>query len=213
MKALLIYSGGMDSTVMLNELKDKIKLAVNFQYGGKHNEIESTYAEQNCTNLGIPYIQIPLNFVNDYFNSDLLLSGGDIPEGHYEDESMKRTVIPFRNGIMLSIATGLAESKDLDTILIANHKGDHAIYPDCRGAFIDPMARAIENGTYNRMKLYAPYTHMSKRDIALRGHKLNVDFSKTYSCYKGKEIHCGKCGTCTERKEALQGFDLTQYEE
>lgn len=125
---------------------------------------------------------------------------------------MKSTVVPFRNGIMLSIAAGVAESNGLKRILIANHFGDHAIYPDCRKSFIDPMREAIKEGTYEQIEVFAPYTSISKRDIGLIGQKLGIDYATTYSCYKGGEKHCGKCGTCVERKEALEGFDPTEYE-
>ena len=209
MKALIIYSGGMDSTVLLNKYKKDIKLAISFDYSSKHNDKEITSAIQNCFQLEINHSIISLPFVLQYFESGLL--SGDIPEGHYEDESMKKTIVPFRNGIMLSIAVGIAESKGFDTVLIANHFGDHAIYPDCRKDFIEPMAEAIYFGTDEKVKLLAPFTDLTKRQIGVIGKKLNVDFSKTWSCYKGKDVHCGKCGTCIERIEALEGFDNTTY--
>ncbi len=211
MKAVLVYSGGLDSTTLLYEYKDSIALAVSFDYGSKHNKRELEYAALNCKRLGIRHLVIPLEFMGKYFKSDLLIGGGDIPEGSYADENMKSTVVPFRNGIMLSIAAGLAESYELDAIMLANHSGDHAIYPDCRPEFIEGMAAAVEAGTYNGVKVVSPYCNMTKRDIALRGRELGVDFSLTYSCYKGGEKHCGKCGTCVERKEALEGFDPTEY--
>ncbi|MBR6306066.1 MAG: 7-cyano-7-deazaguanine synthase QueC [Bacteroidales bacterium] len=211
--AILIYSGGLDSTTLLYEYKDSIGLAVSFDYGSKHNAREIACARENCARLGIRHLVIPLDFMGKYFKSDLLLSGGEIPEGHYADDNMKSTVVPFRNGIMLAIAAGLAESYDLDTIMMANHGGDHAIYPDCRPEFVDAFAKAVESGTYNGVKLLSPYCNITKRDIALRGRELGVDYSLTYSCYKGGPKHCGKCGTCTERREALAGFDPTDYEE
>ena len=213
MKAILIYSGGLDSTTLLYEYRDSISLAVSFDYGSKHNAREISFAREHCNKLGIKHMIIPLDFIGQYFRSDLLLSGGNIPEGHYADENMKSTVVPFRNGIMLAIAAGLAESFDLDTVLLANHGGDHAIYPDCRPAFIDAFDRAAEAGTYNGVRVVSPYCNITKRDIALRGRDLGIDYSRTYSCYKGGEKHCGKCGTCTERKEALEGFDTTEYED
>jgi len=212
MKAVLVYSGGLDSTTALYEFKDSIELAVSFDYGSKHNAKEIAYAKENCKRLGIKHLVIPLEFMGQYFKSDLLLGGGDIPEGSYADENMKSTVVPFRNGIMLAIAAGLAESYNLDAIMIANHSGDHAIYPDCRPEFVDAFAAAVKAGTYNGVKLLSPYCDITKRDIALRGKALGVDYSLTYSCYKGGEKHCGKCGTCTERREALDGFDPTEYE-
>lgn len=211
MKALLIYSGGMDSTVLLHNYKEEISVAVTFQYGSKHNAKELQCALSNTKKLGIDHLVIDLDFIGEHFKSDLLQSGGEIPEGHYEAESMKSTVVPFRNGIMLSIAAGLAESKGCDTVMIANHAGDHAVYPDCRRAFIDAMSMAISEGTSTAITIEAPYTDITKRDIALRGKKLGVDFRDTYSCYKGGDVSCGRCSTCIERQEALEGFDPTQY--
>ena len=212
MKAVLIYSGGLDSTTLLYEYKDSIALAVTFDYGSKHNAREISYAEENCKRLGIKHLVIPLGFIGQYFKSDLLLSGGDIPEGSYADDNMHSTVVPFRNGIMLAVAAGLAESYGLDTVMLANHSGDHAIYPDCRPEFVEAMDQAVKAGTYEGIRVVSPYCSITKRDIALRGKELGLDYSLTYSCYKGGEKHCGKCGTCVERKEALEGFDPTVYE-
>ncbi len=208
---LIIYSGGMDSTVLLNEYKNKIKLAVTFDYGSKHNKKEIKIAKTNCKKLNIKHLIIKLDFINQYFKSNLLLSGNEIPNGHYEDEIMKSTVVPFRNGIMLSIAAGIAESHGLAKILIGNHAGDHAIYPDCRESFIKNIEQAIFEGTDKQVTILAPYTNIKKRDIALIGKKLKINFNKTWSCYKGGDLHCGTCAPCTERKEALEGFDKTKY--
>ena len=213
MKAVLIYSGGLDSTTLLYEYKDEIALALTFDYGSKHNAREIEYARENCKRLGIKHIVIPLEFIGQYFRSDLLLSGGDIPEGHYAADNMKSTVVPFRNGIMLSVAVGMAESLDLDTVMIANHSGDHTIYPDCRPEFIDAFDAAASRGTFNGVHIVSPYCNIDKRGIALRGRELGIDYTLTYSCYKGGEHHCGRCGTCVERKEALEGFDNTIYDE
>ena len=128
---------------------------------------------------------------------------------------MRSTVVPFRNGIMLAIACGLAESNGLKYVMIANHSGDHAIYPDCRPQFIDAMSQAMQNGTYDGVTILAPYTSITKTDIARRGKAIGMDYALTYSCYKGGERHCGKCGTCVERKEALHDAgidDPTEYE-
>lgn len=212
-KGLIIYSGGMDSTVLLHDYFQKgiIKMAVSFNYGSKHNDKEFEYAQRNTKKLNIPHLRIDLKDVMKDFKSDLLKSGGEIPEGHYADDNMRKTVVPFRNGIMLSIAAGLAESFGMDSIFIANHFGDFSQYADCRSEFIIPMTKAIEEGTFAKIKLVAPYTSILKRDIALKGKEIGVDLNDTWSCYKGGEHHCGRCGTCVERKEAMSGFDTTVY--
>ena len=153
--------------------------------------------------FNIEHQVIHLDFVGELFKSDLLKSGGQIPDGHYEEETMKSTVVPFRNGIMLSIAAGFAESRDAEGLVIAAHAGDHAIYPDCREEFMKSMADAIRLGTYAGIKLLRPFIAMTKAEIAARGHALGVDFSQTWSCYKGAPLHCGTCGTCVERREAF----------
>lgn len=173
--------------------------------------MELVAAKHYCEALHIPHQVISLGFISDIFRSSLLQDGDAIPEGHFQDESMRSTVVPFRNGIMLSIAAGIAESMDCYDLLIANHAGDHAIYPDCRPSFIASMATAISMGTFTAIKLIAPYTNINKRDIAVLGNTLGVDMGKTYSCYKGGAVHCGRCGACVERKEALEGFDTTEY--
>lgn len=214
--SVIILSGGMDSVTMLYEFKDRIALAVSFDYGSNHNQKEISYAKLHCSKLGIKQIVIKLDFISKYFKSSLLEGANAIPEGHYQDENMKSTVVPFRNGIMLSIACGIAESNGLQYVMIANHAGDHAIYPDCRENFIKSMSNAMKNGTYEEVELFAPYTNIDKTEIARHGKKLGIDYTKTWSCYKGGKIHCGKCGTCVERKEALRDagiIDKTEYEQ
>jgi 7-cyano-7-deazaguanine synthase len=214
--SLIIISGGMDSVTMLYEYKDDIALAVSFDYGANHSAKEIPFARLHCERLGIKHIVIPLQFIHDYFKSSLLEGADAIPEGHYSDENMKSTVVPFRNGIMLSIACGMAESYGLQRVMIANHFGDHAIYPDCRTSFIDSMNETMIRGTFKHIKLWAPYTTIDKTEIALHGKKLGINYAETWSCYKGRDKHCGKCGTCVERREALRNAgikDLTEYEE
>ena len=201
--SVLIVSGGMDSVTMLYEYRERIALAMSFDYGAKHNKKEIPFAKLHCKRLGICHMIIPLSFIKDYFRSSLLIGGDNVPEGHYDEVNMRSTVVPFRNGIMLSIAIGIAETNNLKQVMIANHYGDHAIYPDCRKSFINAMNVAAIEGTYERIKLFAPYTDISKADIALRGKKLGIDYSETWSCYKGNDFQCGKCGTCVERREAL----------
>ena len=202
----------MDSTVLLYKYRKEIKLAVTFTYGARQDEEQTACAKENCELLGIDHLIIPLEFMGKYFRSSILKGGDDVPHGSYNDENMKSTVVPFRNGIMLSIAAGLAESRELDTVLIANHAGDHTIYPDCRPEFIEAMGSAVNAGTFAGIKIVSPFCDITKRDIALIGKEEGVPFEKTYSCYEGRHKHCGVCGTCVERKEALEGFDPTEYE-
>jgi len=212
--ALLVLSGGMDSTTLLYDRADEIALAVSFDYGSNHNDKEIPFAKFHCQKLGIPHLTIPLKFMHDYFKSSLLEGADAIPEGTYADDNMKSTVVPFRNGIMLSVAAGLAESRDLTKVMMANHFGDHAIYPDCREEFVQNMSKAIAAGTYAGITIDAPYTNISKADIARKGKALGIDYKQTWSCYKGEAIHCGKCATCLERKAALAEAgieDTTEY--
>lgn len=213
--SVIVLSGGMDSVSLLHEFKGRVALAVTFDYGSNHNAREIECAKANCRMLGIEHLVIPLDFMGRYFQSSLLSGAEAIPEGHYTSDNMKSTVVPFRNGIMLAVACGLAESRGLKNVMIANHSGDHAIYPDCREGFVDAMSQAMRQGTYDGISIFAPYTNLSKAQIAARGAAAGVDFSLTYSCYKGGEKHCGRCGTCVERREAflLAGIpDPTLYE-
>ncbi len=205
---LLVLSGGMDSTTMLYEFARNIAMAVTFDYGSNHNAREIECARWHCENLGIPHLVIPLDFMGKYFKSSLLSGADAIPDGTYDSENMKSTVVPFRNGIMLAVAAGLAESNGLRRVMLANHGGDHAIYPDCRQGFVAAMGLAIAAGTYDQIELYCPYTNISKNEIVARGVALGVDYHHTYSCYRGEEKHCGRCGTCTERHEALAAAGL-----
>src|SRR5574344_847085 len=212
--SIIIVSGGMDSITMLYDKKDEIAMGISFDYGSNHNKREIPFAEMHCKRLSIPHITIPLDFMHKYFKSSLLEGADAIPEGNYDDENMKSTVVPFRNGIMLSIAIGMAESKGLKKVLIANHAGDHTIYPDCRPEFIDAINHAAQAGNYVKAQVTAPYTNITKSDIARIGKRLGLDYKETWSCYKGGEKHCGKCGTCRERKEALEEAgieDTTEY--
>lgn len=211
MNALLIYSGGMDSTTLLYEFQKDIKLAISFNYGGRHNDREFEVARQNTARLGIPHKRLDIRPVMELFKSSLLQGQSPVPDGYYNEENMRQTVVPFRNGIMLSIAGGIAASNGLDTIMIGNHAGDHTIYPDCRAPFIDAMNAAFKAGLWENVQVVSPYQNIDKRGIALRGKSLGVDYRLSYTCYKGGEKHCGTCGACTERKEALAGFDPTEY--
>jgi 7-cyano-7-deazaguanine synthase len=208
MKVVVLLSGGMDSVVALYDAAadsgQEVVGALSFDYGSKHNHREIPFAAYHSEKLNVPHRVIELGFVNELFESDLLQSGGDVPEGHYEEENMKATVVPFRNGIMLSIAAGYAESCGATGMVIAAHSGDHAIYPDCREEFMQSMGEAIRLGTYADVELLRPFISSRKEVIVARGAELGVDFSQTWSCYKGLARHCGKCGTCAERKEAFE---------
>lgn len=201
---------------MLYDHIDSIALAVNFIYGSNHNQRELQCARMHCQQLGVELLEVSLDFMGQHFHSSLLDGPDAIPEGDYRDETMRSTVVPFRNGIMLAAAAGIAESRGLKAVMIANHSGDHAIYPDCRPGFVDAMAHAIAEGTYERIELRSPYTNINKTEIAIRGKQLGIDYSTTYSCYKGGEHQCGKCGTCRERREALAAagiVDTTIYDD
>ena len=205
----------MDSVTLLYDYRDRIALAISFDYGSNHNAKEIPFARLHCERLGIRHLTIPLDFMGQYFRSSLLEGSEAIPEGHYADENMKSTVVPFRNGIMLAIATGIAESNDLPYVMMANHSGDHTIYPDCRPAFVEAFDLAAQAGTYNGVRLLSPYCNLTKGQIAARGRELGIDYAETWSCYKGGDKHCGRCGTCIERREALAEAGLpdpTDYE-
>ena len=213
--SVLILSGGVDSVTLLYDEQERIALAVSFDYGSKHNAREIPFAQWHCQQLGIKHVVIPLDFMTKYFKSSLLEGGEDIPEGHYADENMKSTVVPFRNGIMLSIAVGIAESNGLKYVMMANHGGDHTIYPDCRPEFVSAMSEAARTGTYPGITLLCPFTNLTKGQIAARGAELGINYAETWSCYRGGDHHCGKCGTCVERREAfeLAGVDdQTKYD-
>lgn len=219
--ALVLVSGGMDSATLLAHTvgtfgRGKVE-TISFDYGSKHNDTEYSLGVIPTTErYQVPNKRVRLDFVADTFESDLLKTGGKVPEGHYAEENMKSTVVPFRNAIMLSIAIGFAESRRIGNVYYANHAGDHDIYPDCRADFVEAMTLAATRGTYAQVRLHAPFLYISKAQIARLGHALDVDFGKTYSCYNGEPVHCGRCGTCVERAEAfaIAGVkDPTEYKD
>jgi 7-cyano-7-deazaguanine synthase len=217
MKVCVLLSGGMDSVTVLHDAlaTHEVLACLTFDYGAKHNACEIPLAALHAQRHGILHHIVALDFMDRLFQSDLLRSGGPIPDGHYADTSMRQTVVPFRNGIMLAVAAGYAESIGAQGVVIAAHAGDHAIYPDCREPFLLAMGEAMNSGTYAHIELLRPFIAMDKAAIATRGTAMGVDFSTTWSCYKGGDIHCGLCGTCVERREAfvLAGLpDPTDYE-
>lgn len=217
MKVIVLCSGGMDSVTALHWARREhtVVAAVSFDYGAKHNHREIPCAAAHAAEGGLRHEVIRLDFVNRLFASTLLQSGGEIPEGHYAAENMRQTVVPFRNAIMLSIACGFAESAGAEGLVIAAHTGDHTIYPDCREDFMRAFADAMRHGTFAGVKLLRPFIGMNKGGIAALGAELGVDFARTWSCYKGGTRHCGRCGTCVERREAFRQAGLadpTGYE-
>lgn len=205
MKTVLIYSGGMDSTTLLYYLINKghaVK-CLSINYGQKHKkEIKS--AQYFCKKFNIDHEIVNLSNIKKLISLSSLTSDMEVPEGHYTDNSMKSTVVPNRNMIMLSIAIGWAINEKFDFVAYAAHSGDHTIYPDCREQFIDYISKAAELADWHSVKIIRPFVKISKTEIAILANELGVEINKTWSCYKGKRFHCGKCGTCIERIEALQ---------
>jgi 7-cyano-7-deazaguanine synthase len=218
-KAVVLLSGGMDSTTVLAHaqyLEHQI-LALSFNYGQRHShELISAAAIADYFNVTHTVVDLSGSRIFDGSDSSLVNPAVKVPEGHYADESMKGTVVPNRNMMMLSIAAAFAISNGAEQIFYGAHAGDHAIYPDCRPQFVKAMQKALELCDWKQIKLEVPFLHKTKTDIVLRGTSLHVPWDMTYSCYKGKKgIHCGVCGTCTERREAFfdaQVTDPTVYE-
>jgi 7-cyano-7-deazaguanine synthase len=206
--ALCILSGGMDSTTLLYHLLFKLNdvghvEAISFDYGQRHRK-ELDYAQITCARWNVPHKIVYLPGVAQLLGGSALTDDIDVPEGHYEDKSMKITVVPNRNMIMLSLAGAYAVSRKFNLLATAVHAGDHAIYPDCRPEFIQVAETALQLGNYFQVSIYAPYLQYTKTDIALEGLTLGIDYDRdTWSCYKGGIEPCGKCGTCVERIEAL----------
>jgi len=203
-KAVLIYSGGMDSYTLLNELMatGHEVLPLSFNYGQRHNK-ELIYAHRVCTELGLDHKIVDISAIGELIPGSALTSNIKVPEGHYEEASMKATVVPNRNMIMLSMAVAYAVSRGIDHVYIGAHAGDHAIYPDCRPEFIDAMTRVTKIANYLPVHINAPYLSMTKGDIAEVGKHLGIDYANAWTCYNGREKACGKCGACQERIEAM----------
>lgn len=205
-KILVCLSGGMDSTTALYYLKKRYDceiMAVSFFYGQKHRK-ELENAKYHCDKFNINHEIIDISFLGNITKNVSSLTGEeDIPEGMYDQDNMKSTVVPFRNGIMLSVLASYADSNECDTIIYGAHEGDHAQYPDCTHEFNNNMKEAIKFGTHNNITLFAPFISKDKNDICGIGLELGVDYSKTWTCYVGDNTPCGKCGSCVERNEAF----------
>ena len=212
MKTLVIYSGGLDSTVLLYDLHNAGHAlgALSVNYGQRHS-CELECASKICAQLKVAHKVADLSTLQPLLAGSSLTSPEiDVAEGHYTEENMKTTVVPNRNMILLALATGHALSIGAQQVAYAAHSGDHAIYPDCRNEFADAMARAMALCDWSQVELYRPFVDWTKADIVRRGAELGVPFGQTWSCYKGGNKHCGRCGTCIERREA---FDLAGVED
>ncbi len=218
---IAIVSGGLDSTVLAHMLAEGNDVhVVSFNYGQRHlKELEC--AMYQAKELGCEYTEVPVVFLGQMLRGSALTSPTiDVPEGHYADDNMRLTVVPNRNSIMLNIATGIAVAEKAAFVATAVHAGDHTVYPDCRPEFIDALTRSLrlanEGFIDPTFQIVAPFVNIGKEQIVRIGYELSVDFEHTWSCYKGEEIHCGRCGTCVERKEAFrlaEVVDPTQYED
>ena len=217
MKVAVLLSGGLDSTTALYwaQRHHEVVCALSFDYGSNHAARELSCARWQSEQLGIPYHEIDLRSISAHLQSALLSGADAIPTADYAEDNLKQTVVPFRNGIFLAIAAGIAESNDAEAIVIAAHGGDHALYPDCREDFMAAMASAISLGTYANLQILRPFIANTKEEITAIGASLGVNFAHTYSCYCGREQHCGQCATCRERRESFQAAgvpDPTVYE-
>lgn len=213
MKTLVICSGGLDSVSLAHKVAAEHDLTglISFDYGQRHRK-EVAFAALAAQRLGVPHDLIDMSHIGQYLSGSALTDDLDVPDGHYAEDNMKVTVVPNRNAIMLAIAFGVAAAKGADAVAAAVHGGDHFIYPDCRPDFIDAF-QAMQNKAldgYAQVKLYTPFVHIPKSAIVTEGAEHNTPFADTWSCYKGGERHCGRCGTCVERREA---FDIAGIED
>lgn len=219
MRTNLICSGGMDSVSLAHILAAQgvLKRLTSFDYGQRHHK-ELDYARACAERLGVAHHVIDMRAVGAVLTGSALTDDIAVPDGHYAEDTMKITVVPNRNAIMLSIAYGISAAHDDDTVATAVHGGDHFIYPDCRPRFtqaFEVMQRAALDG-YADIALHTPFVHRSKADIVREGARVGTPFAQTWSCYKGGATHCGRCGTCVERREAfhLAGItDPTDYQD
>ncbi|MER8402865.1 7-cyano-7-deazaguanine synthase QueC [Mesorhizobium sp. M1348] len=219
MKTLVVCSGGLDSVTLAHKVAAEHELAglLSFDYGQRHRK-ELGFAALCAERLSVPHRIIDIHEIGGGLSGSALTDNVDVPYGHYAEDTMKVTVVPNRNAIMLAIAFGFAAAHDADAVATAVHGGDHFIYPDCRPAFIDAFQMMQDHALdgYAKIRIYAPYVNLTKADIVRNGAAYGTPFAQTWSCYKGAERHCGRCGTCVERREAFhlsEQPDPTDYED
>lgn len=213
MKIIVICSGGLDSVTLAHHINAQYQLAglVSFDYGQRHKK-ELAFAAACAAHLDVPHQIVDIAAVGALLSGSSLTDNITVPDGHYAASNMKITVVPNRNAIMLTIAYGMAAAQQADGVAAAFHGGDHFIYPDCRPAFVTAFA-AMQHAAldgFNDIALHTPFLNFTKAQIVAAGAQLNVPFAETWSCYKGGDVHCGRCGTCVERREA---FDLAGVED
>lgn len=217
-RSIVLLSGGLDSTVAFYQALDEVKvaMAISFDYNQRHL-VELEYAAETARRENVPHETIDMTSIGQLLQGSALSDRHvEVPDGHYAEESMKATIVPNRNTIMLSMAVGAAIGMGVSQVWAAMHAGDHPIYPDCRPEFINKLNELIPIATESDVQIVTPFIDISKQQIIRKGFNLGVNFSETWSCYKGGDIHCGRCGTCVERAEAffLAGVrDPTQYED
>jgi len=207
-KSIVVLSGGMDSTTVLHRVvkeleKDSEVHAINIGYGQKHKK-EIKMAKIQADGLNVPIVFLDIPQIKDILGGSALTDNIDVPYGHYTEESMKLTVVPNRNMILLSLAIGYAVSIGASRVYYGAHSGDHAIYPDCRAIFVRTMTEVAKVANHMPVYIIAPYLNQDKGDIVIDGLRLGVDYKKTWTCYEGKVEPCGKCGCCVERAEAFE---------
>jgi len=219
MKTIVVCSGGLDSVSLAHKVAAEKQLIglISFDYGQRHRK-ELEFAAKCASRLAVPHHIIDIASIGGHLSGSALTDDVEVPDGHYAEETMKATVVPNRNAIMLAIAFGLAAAQKADAVAVAVHGGDHFIYPDCRPGFIDAFQRMQNEALdgYASVKLLAPYVDVSKAAIVADGAKHGTPFAETWSCYKGGKLHCGRCGTCVERREAFHLADIpdpTEYED
>lgn len=209
-KAVIVYSGGLDSRTVLAKAMwmDRDVFPLSMFYGQRHQK-ELDVAKKVCKELGIHHKVLNLDFMLDIASHSSLTNPlQEVPKGHYEDKSMRDTVVPNRNMIFLSLAIAYAVNIGADEVWFGVHSGDHAIYPDCRPSFVHAMQEVAELANYETIKLVAPYLEYDKAAILKEGFTMLVDYTDTWTCYEGRDKACGKCGSCRERLEAFDKIGL-----